>query len=256
METLSHLLSLPMPSEAAAAQQKCFVTYYLSGLEPGEGSGDASITLLESRTLFSGSGTTGLRTWEASLHLGQLLCASPSIIRGKRVLELGSGTGYTAVLCAKYLGAEHFLATDGSDDVINNLPESFFLNGLQDSDKISLMELKWGHALLGTEDAVWNGGRGVDVVLGADLTYDARLFPALVATLEELAGLFPGAVILVAATERSTATFQRFLDLCAGAGFTVTFDEFPVPPKSEQNGPFYDDQIPIHICHLKHTGRK
>jgi len=255
MSKLSHLLSVPLPSEATAAQQKCYVRYHLSLLAQGNEvtAPDAHITLLESRSLISASGTTGLRTWEASLHLGQYLCANSGIIRNRSILELGAGTGYLGILCAKYLGAHRVIVSDGSDDVINNLPDSFFLNGLQGMDSIVPMDLKWGHALVGTEEQAWNGGRSVDVILGADITYDASVIPWLVGTLEELVDLYPKAVILIAATERNRATFQGFLDVCKTRSFTVKSQEFPVPPRSDQTGPFYNDQTPIHICQLQRT---
>ncbi|KAK4224680.1 S-adenosylmethionine-dependent methyltransferase-like protein [Podospora fimiseda] len=216
VEAMGDLLSHPLPAEAVAAQQRNHVTYHLSLLEE-----DANLVLLESRFLISGSGTTGLRTWEAALHLGQYLCANPSLVKGKRVLELGTGTGYLAVLCAKYLGSEHVLATDGSEDVVNNLPDNFFVNGLEGCDKVTASELKWGHALLGTEEQEWNGGRRVDVVLGADITYDVSVIPALVGTLNELAVLSPGVAMLIAATERNRETFESFLEVCQKRGFDV-----------------------------------
>lgn len=254
MTCLSDLLAVPLPSEAVAAQQKCYVTYRLSLLPAqAQPAGDPHITLLESRALIAASGTTGLRTWEAALHLGQYLCASPGLVRGKNVLELGAGTGYLGVLSAKYLGANTVIVSDGSDDVINNLPDSFFLNGLQGSAKILPMELRWGHALVGTEEQAWNGGRSVDVVLGADITYDASAIPSLVATLEELVDLFPGVTILIAATERNEDTFRGFLDVCEKRGFAISSETLPVPPRSVQTGPFYNDQSPIHICKLVHS---
>ena len=254
METLSVLMSMRMPSEVEAAQAKCYVTYDLSLLPRGEDAKDARITLLESRSLISASGTTGLRTWEAALHLGQYLCTNQELVKGKRVLELGAGTGYLSILCANHLGSTHVLATDGSDDVINNMPDSLFLNGLQGSDKIAASELLWGHALVGTEEQAWNGGREVDVVLGADITYDASVIPALVATVEELVGLYPKATVVIAATERNRDTFQSFLDVCEKRGFEVANQVFPVPPRKDQTGPFYNDQQPIHICRLDYRG--
>lgn len=204
---------------------------------------------MESRSLISAAGTTGLRTWEAALHLGQYLSADPSLVKNKRVLELGAGTGYLAVLCAKYLGSDHVIASDGSDEVVNHLSDSFFLNGLQGSHKVSATQLQWGHALLDTAE---NGGLGkLDTVLGADITYDVSVIPALVATLEELAKLFPGLSVLIAATERNRATFERFLSASEKRGFTVSDESFPVPQRSDQNGPFYSDASPIHICKLK-----
>ncbi|KAK3296596.1 S-adenosylmethionine-dependent methyltransferase-like protein [Chaetomium fimeti] len=202
---LSHLLSQPLPSETDAAQQRDYVTYHLSPLQVSPVALDPPhITLLESRSLISASGTTGLRTWEAALHLGQYLCADPSAVKSRRVLELGTGTGYLAVLCAKYLGSDHVIASDGSDEVVDHLTDSFFLNGLQGSSEITAMQLSWGHALVGTEV---DGGE-LDTVLGADITYDVSVIPALVATLEDLTRLFPALSVLIAATERNRATFE------------------------------------------------
>ena len=51
------------------------------------------------RCRIAAAGTMGLRTWEAALHLGQYLCTNPELVRNKRVLELGTWTGYLAILC-------------------------------------------------------------------------------------------------------------------------------------------------------------
>lgn len=248
------LLAQPLPSEAVAAQQKSYVSYYLSGLEIPDDHAQPEITILESRFLISAGGTTGLRTWEAALHLGQYLCARPDIVKSKCVLELGAGTGYLSILCAKYIGAQHVLASDGSEDVVNNLPESFYLNGLQGSEAVTATELLWGHAFLGTEEAEWNGGRPVDVVLGADITYDGSVIPSLVATLEELVSLHPRVDIIISATERNRETFETFKGVTAKAGFAVETVDFPITPRKEQRGPFYSDSVPIHICRLRRQG--
>ncbi|KXX73966.1 Protein-lysine N-methyltransferase efm3 [Madurella mycetomatis] len=251
MGALTQLLSQPLPTETAAAQQRCHVTYRLSLLRPKPAVSDPHITLLESRSLISASGTTGLRTWEAALHLGQYLCVNPSVVKGKRVLELGAGTGYLAVLCAKYLGASHVIASDGSEEVVGKLPDSFRLNGLQGSERISGTKLKWGHAVADKEGQAWGGRLELDTVIGADITYDASVIPALAETLVEMANLCRGISILIAATERNQATFESFLNVCTQRGFSLSHEPFPVQPKGEQNGPFYNDASPIHICRLR-----
>ncbi|KAL2269250.1 hypothetical protein VTJ83DRAFT_4096 [Remersonia thermophila] len=246
---LSSLLSQPLPTETEAAQQREYVVYHLSLLrEQLELSRTIPrINLLESRSLIAAAGTTGLRTWEAALHLGQYLCTNRSLVANRRVLELGSGTGYLAVLCAKYLGSSRVIATDGSDEVVNRLSDSFFLNGLQESPAVSATQLQWGHSFVG---ANWTE-EGVDTVLGADITYDVSVISALVATIDDMARQFPGLSVLIAATERNRATFERFLEVCEKRGFKVSHEPFPVPPRSEQNGPFYSDASPIHICKLR-----
>ena len=247
MSALSVLLATPMQSETDSVQQKCYVTYHLSELTD---EGNANITLLENRSLIAAAGTTGLRTWEAALHLGQFLSRNSDIVSGKHVLELGAGTGFISILCARYLDVAHVIASDGSDDVINNLPENLFLNHLQDSARVTPMDLKWGHALVGTEEEVWNGGRPVDVVLGADVTYDASVIPALVATLGELYTLHPRLEVYISATQRNEDTFRSFLQVCERRGMAVADMDFGIPPSKEQEGPFYNDQVPIRICRV------
>lgn len=142
------------------------------------------------------------------------------------------------------------MASDGSDDVIGNLPDSLFLNGLQGSDMVLPMDLKWGHALVGSEEREWNGGRKADVVIGADITYDLDLIPALVGTLQELSNLFPNVEMVIAATERNQKTFESFLVTCQRVGYEVNHVDFPIAKREEQMGPFYEDWPPIHLCKL------
>ncbi|KAF7560631.1 hypothetical protein G7046_g3491 [Stylonectria norvegica] len=242
MSTLSVLLATPLPPEVTFVQQKCHVTYHISALSnevAAESPGSVEnrhITLLEHRALISAAGTTGLRTWEAALHLGNWLFENPYIVRGKRILELGAGTGYLSILCAGYLGAEHVIASDGSERVIYNLTENFLLNNLQDSTKITPMEVKWGHALLGMEEEVWNGGRPVDVVLGADITYDHNANAALVATLLEVFTLQPAVEVYISATQRNERTFKVFLDRCRENHLSVDYIPYFASYKSGLSG--------------------
>lgn len=260
MSRLSLLFSSPIPSELVAAQQKAYVTYTLSSLRSQSSpqqpfSWSAAVTLLESRNLIAAAGTTGLRTWEASLHLGKFLCSPdcPITIKGKNVLELGAGTGFLSILCAKHLGAEHVTATDGSDTVVSDMPTNFYLNDLEDAPQIRATELVWGHALLGAEAEQWNLGRKVDVVLGADVTYDKSVIPSLVATLQELIVLFPDVAIIIGATIRNESTFDSFLSSCASNGFVVNDLPFEIQPPELQEGPFYSDKIPVRLCHITRT---
>ncbi|CAM1509397.1 Fc.00g031360.m01.CDS01 [Cosmosporella sp. VM-42] len=253
MSTLCVLLATPLPPEVISIQQKCYVSYHLSGLSDMDPVNEPQITLLENRSLISAGGTTGLRTWEAGLHLGTYLCQNASIVKGKRVLELGAGTGLISILCANFLGSTHVIASDGADDVINNLPEAFFLNHLQNSSRIKPMELKWGHALMGTEEEKWNGGQPVDVVLGADITYDHRASPALVATLLDLFSLYPTVEVYIASTQRNEKTSRVFLDKCQENGLLVEDLQYEVPKREMQEGPFYDDKVAIRICRVSRS---
>ena len=261
MGVISRLMLAPSTSDGAATlDEKSYVTYHQSLLGLRSSRSAPSIALLEHRSLISAAGTTGLRTWEASLHLGQYLCSDPSLVRDKHVLELGAGTGYLSILCAKHLGARHVVASDGSDRVVNNLSDNFDVNGLQGSDRIVSTLLEWGHEPLpiGPDGGQLGGGAGgggnaagvVDLVLGADITFDKTLALPLVATLKRLATSFPRAEILLSATQRNKDTFDHFLSVCHQAGLHVLVADYPIQPAGEQMGPFYDSSTPIRVCRV------
>lgn len=242
----------PLPPAATSVQHKCHVTYHISGLSQDEAM-EHNITLLENRHLISAAGTTGLRTWEAALHLGTYLCQNQSIVKGKRILELGAGTGYLSILCANFLQSTHVIVSDGSDDVINNLSENFCLNNLQESPLITPMDIKWGHALLGTEEEEWNGGKPVDVVLGADITYDQSVIPALIRTILDIFNLHPMVEVYISATQRNEQTFQVFLDKCKDNGLAVDDLQYEIPDRHMQEGPFYNNEVAIRICKVSRS---
>lgn len=301
MSAFSEMLAVPVPSEAETVQQMDYVTYHLSLLpsaasthddDDNDDDDDATasssssrrssssnsssnssrsssssifencITLRESRWLYASAGATGYRTWEAGLHLGQYLCSAPDVVRGKRVLELGTGTGYVSVLCAKYLGAAKVTASDGAEGVLRGLADTKSLNGLQGSAAFVPTQVVWGDSSLAgattiteeeeEEGAEWSGGcEEVDVVLGSDVTYDTRAIPALIATLGELFALFPRVRVLLCTAERNVATLNALLGQCEGAGMAVRWVGFPTPGREEQRGPFYDTSVPIHIVEIR-----
>lgn len=264
MDRIGYLVSTPQVPEADEVQMKKLVTYRLSLLQP-----PVDIDILENRSLLAAGGTTGLRTWEAALHLGQFLCLNGNLVAGKRVLELGAGTGYLSVLCAKCLGAAHVTATDGSEEVVDNLPENFAVNDIQwrydtsGTTVVSPKLLKWGHALVGTEESEWNGGQRVDLVIGADITFDKTVIPSLVATLREILDLYPGAEAIIAATERNAATLSAFQASCALARLKVSevhlsVDELQTKLRASGQHPisltpFYAFSTPIRIFCLTST---
>lgn len=259
MDRIGHLVSTPQVSEADEVQTKKLVSYRLSLLRP-----PVHIDILENRSLIAAGGTTGLRTWEAALHLGQYLCLNGSLVAGRRVLELGAGTGYLSILCAKGLGAAHVTATDGSEEVVDTLPENFAVNDVQwsyDTSGVTVVSpklLKWGHALVGTEESEWNGGHRTDLIIGADITFDKTVIPSLVATLRELLDLYPNAEAVIAATERNADTLSAFRDSCALSRLGVGEVHLPVDElqaKLRESGqhcptPFYAFSTPIRIFHI------
>ncbi|TID14572.1 gb [Venturia nashicola] len=248
---IANLMTKRLPSEAQAVQQPSYVTYNFSTASKQV----PFVTVLESRSLLSTSGGTGFRTWEAALHLGSYLSTDEgtALVRGKRILELGSGTGMLSILCARWLGCTQVTATDGDDRVVEALDNNIFLNGLQQSDLIAARILKWGRALEENEGGMQ---QVAEIAIGADITYDPTIIPPLISTLRELCSINENMEILIAATVRQTDTLSIFLHACGRSNFSIAEVDFPMIPKKEQKGPFYSDIAPVRIFRLRSTGRQ
>lgn len=241
MSAMSTLLFSNVPSEADSAQQKAFVTYAFPDRSTDDStSHDRTVTLLEARSVISSSGTTGLRTWEAALQLGSYF-ASPdgqSSIRGKRLFELGAGTGMLSILCARYLGIAGIVATDGDETVVDAIKTNFFLNGLDIDDSsrcvVRTAALKWGWPVDATTFHEDYGMEAPDILVGADVvssaatitgnntyhevkTYDKSVIPRLVTTMREFFELNAALRVLISATIRNGETFETFLVACSGS---------------------------------------
>ena len=147
--------------------QKCYVTYTAPSPDPFA----PSITLSESPYLLASTGTTGFRTWEASLYLASYLYLAPPkhSASQKNIIELGAGTGLVSILCSKHLNATRVLATDGSADVVTEMEVNARLNGVGHDARFQTFVFKWGHSLLGRLADCGNQKRPYNLVLGADL---------------------------------------------------------------------------------------
>ena len=109
--------------------------------------------------------------WPASLVLCDFLKRNSELVRGKRVLELGSGTGIAGLYAAK-LGAEHVTLTDFIDWNIENIKINIKENGL---DKVAEPRwFRWGTNLC----EKW------DVIIGSDIIYPAIDLLALVKAIQ------------------------------------------------------------------------
>ncbi|KAI0652448.1 putative methyltransferase-domain-containing protein [Trametes meyenii] len=185
--------------------------------------GYSSATLLESRTTIE-SGTTGLRTWSASLVMAQYLLKNPELVQGTRVLELGCGAGFLGVIVAsmqleKNVERASLWLTDVNEPVLQRCRDNLRLRCNQSHlhTDVSLRALDWFDAIdtgkkASTQDFLTEARP--DVVLGADVVYDPSIIPPLVHVLalalrQREDGTEPAAYI--ALTERNENTLADFL---------------------------------------------
>ncbi|KAG0644060.1 putative methyltransferase-domain-containing protein [Tuber brumale] len=217
------------------------------------------ITLLESRPVISGSGTTGLRTWEAALALAEYLIVShlgrfyrfpgAVVVAGPRlvdeagsVLELGAGTGLVGIVAAR-LGAGRVVVTDGNEGVCDALKAGLERNGV--ADVVSVKRLMWGERDGKEEED--NEGERFDLVVGADVIYDSSTIPPFVAELVRRFHKNPSAKVVISATIRDEDTFSFFRDSCVDNSLFLSEITWtpPTPPIF-----YYPTVTPIRIIHV------
>lgn len=170
MSCYSDLISCPRPPPLEEAQNLSYIKYTPPGLlQRQENQG---IITSENRGLILSSGTTGFRTWEAALHLGTYLSTpeGKALVHDKNVVELGAGTGFVSMYCAKHLGANSVAATDREPALIANIQDCVARNDLQ-SSRIEALIWEWGNPLtsgVGATSGPTDPQR-YEIALGADL---------------------------------------------------------------------------------------
>ncbi|KAJ9314946.1 hypothetical protein DTO271D3_4685 [Paecilomyces variotii] len=250
MNCWGELIAQPKQSPLEQAQQLSYVKYIAPKSQVNEES--RSVVTSESRGLILSAGTTGFRTWEAALHLGTFLSTSEgeSLVRGKRVIELGAGTGFLSLYCAKYLNVESVLVTDREPALITNIQDCVSRNELGGA-RIWPAIWEWGSNLEEPSksqepDEPWR----FDIALGADLIYDVDLVPLLVSTLRDMFENYQLKEFLISATLRNQDTFKAFLNACETNSFQIKKVPFESPPAEVQTGFFHSTSIPIEIYRI------
>jgi predicted nicotinamide N-methyase len=112
--------------------------------------------------------------WPSGLALARFVAARE--VRGLRVLELGCGLGLPSLAAA--LRGASVLATDWAEDAIELLQRNAERNGVF----LQAARLRWSEPEPMLRAAPW------DIVLGADLLYEARNAEQLAELLPELGG--------------------------------------------------------------------
>ena len=202
-----------------------------------------SITVFESHALEpvgargganTGGDLTGLRLWEAApVLIDYLQRHSERLIKGRRVLELGAGTGAVGISAA-VLGAEHVVLTDADCSgsfaseigwqecsILTRLAESAELNDV--AARTSVAELEWGNAAH-LHIHRQRHGKMFDLVIASDtLYYPPSTYGLLATTIEAMST--DGGAVVVAFKERHGGETAFFDELTASCGFESVASE-------------------------------
>jgi predicted nicotinamide N-methyase len=124
-----------------------------------------------------------LVVWRAAEAFGNELALTKrkEELVGKKIVELGSGTGLCGLLAAQISGNVTLL-TDGSDDSVEALEESIGINKLDDT--VSCKVLQWGD-LEAARNTTERFGF-FDICLATDVIYEAAAVRPLLTSANEL----------------------------------------------------------------------
>lgn len=183
-----------------------------------------SIILKEDTNLIS-EGTTGLRTWQASLVLSEWILANRCHFSSKIILELGSGAGLTGLVLLLKCKPDAVYLTDCHPSVLKALCDNVSLNLKSKGktyceDKLLLKE-SINSSIVKVFDIPWEDLSAdfcqklghIDILVAADVVYDKTIFNPLNNAVN---CLFENCAIeefILACTERNSETLEEFLGL-------------------------------------------
>jgi predicted nicotinamide N-methyase len=179
------------------ANESCYLAFQ---------TGAANVQRLRIR-IFPQHNDVALRLWEAGVVLAEYLLHDPCLVKGKRVVELGSGVGLTGLVAAGCCGASSVRLTDYTDASLDNLRHNVSMNRqwlheqckegevVQD-ENISAGYLDWNaygdesnrqpEARLPLDDRLLPSCKALseaEVLLAADVAYDSSVISCLAQTI-------------------------------------------------------------------------
>jgi methyltransferase-like protein 6 len=192
---------------------------------------------------------TGSMLWEGSRALAEHIAATRGVVTPgcTRVLELGAGAAALPAMAAAAAGAALVVATDGHPGVLQllerNLSENGFGGGADAAARIRPLRLRWGHAedTAAVRAAAPEGGGAsssddadglFDLVLGADVVYDAAALPALFAAAASLLRRLGGALLLCHVADRGGVSEAQLEQAAAGARMRLSAE--PLAPQATE----------------------
>lgn len=147
----------------------------------------------------------GIYLWPSATLLSRFILDAPHVITGKRVIELGAGTGLSGIVAAGLCSPTCVTLTDIPGHVLANLQMNVHANlNVLSNVSVAVKELLWESAPKEIMDApeAW----GFDVVLAADCLYAESHIGDFFATLASLAFLNPLLVCYLVYQERCANT--------------------------------------------------
>lgn len=213
--------SSPLPTAAASELPRHEYRLRLAGREWAVRHTGAVLTFEDEQRLLSERLTGppyGLALWPSAIALAHELVARADDVRGRRVLELGAGTGLPGIVAAALGG--RVVQTDRQEQALSVCKD----NGARNrAASIEYRLADW---------ASWTDAERYDWILGADVLYGETMHPHLRRIFET--NLAPGGRVLVADPFRSASL--RLLEAMEGSGWTVRVSKWSIG-NARESGP-------------------
>lgn len=196
----------------------------------------------------------GLKLWEAGWFLAEYLVSHAEEFRGKRVLELGAGVGFSGMALAAVGAPSHIVLTDYAPNVMQNLRYNVEINTDKFACPVTVQALDWD-----AWDPANDPSERPDVLLAGDCVYDVAAFPSLVRVLNAFLSNEAGddklpRTAVFASTIRNRTTFQAFLDQLHAHGIVyVDVTDAALITMGDQRYR-YDNRDQIRLCELTRAG--
>lgn len=158
----------------------------------------------------------GLALWPAAIALAHEIAARGDEMRGRRILELGAGTGLPGIVAAS-LGAS-VVQTDRQQAALHLCRVNAERNGVQGVE----------HRLV--DWAAWTDDTRYDWIIGSDILYAAAMHPYLTRIVES--NLASGGRVLFADPFRRAS--MALLESLEAAGWRVALSKWSVGENDEQ----------------------
>ncbi len=157
----------------------------------------------------------GIALWSATIALAHDIAFRAEAFRGKRILELGAGTGLPGILCA-WLGAKRVVQTDRNELVMSLCKRNCERNNIVTIE----------HRLADWTN--WNDTAQYDWILGSDILYGVEMQPHLRKIFAS--NLAPTGRILLSDPFRSGSL--RLLESMEADGWSATMSKWSIGEES------------------------
>lgn len=113
---------------------------------------------------------TGQLVWPGAMLLNNYLSENPEVLRGRSVIELGSGVGVTGILSSRF--CNEVVLTDHNEEVLKILKKNIELHSSSVNSNgyagLTAEKLEWGNPDH-LNQILESHSEGFDLVLGADI---------------------------------------------------------------------------------------